>query len=403
MVSGILVIHNMSPNEIATFRLSTNLTPDLSTFDQILKTVRSRASENTTVALARTAYDLVSNFRAYNWTSAKPTEEVFDPVKLINTYGYGLCDAAARALATILHGLGIPARVWDLRVHVIAEFSDGKRWQALDPDMRVHAYARKTSQTLPARSYWKERNKLQPAEVPEPERAAQLRNQLVRALDKVTSPPRLAYWRPFAWHDAGIRLRPGETFVRYSDSRFGYFATISQEPPPLYANAIFRWARTLPADVPTEDDIDEATIRSRFPFVIVNGRITIKGIEPGVPLPKPWVVRPNGEYEPCELVHEVDDIFESQAVYELPESVRGQYELVLRIAKDVPFFDADLPHIQYEQVVVTQCSPTTFPALCGGNEQDYVHVEVSTEAPFDLSFLYRTPQDLPDDASLLAE
>jgi hypothetical protein len=102
-------------------------------------------------------------------------------------------------------------------------------------------------------------------------------------------------------------------------------------------------------------------------------------------------------------VDEVDDIFESKAVYELPESVRGQYELVLRIAKDVPFFDADLPHIQYEQVVVTQCSPTTFPALCGGNEQDYVHVEVSTEAPFDLSFLYRTPQDLPDDASLLAE
>lgn len=403
LTTGILIIHNDSPNEVVTVRLSSDLTPDLSSFDRILQVVRERAPDSTTVSLARTAYDLVSNFRPFNWASAKPTEEVYDPVKLLNVYGYGLCDAAARALATILHGLGIPAQVWDLRVHVIAEFFDGRDWQSLDPDMRVHMYTKNTSQTMPARYYWKFHHLLQPAEIADYDKACQLRDQLRRALERVTSPPQQAWWKPIATHDAAIRLRPGEKVIRYSNSQFGYFATLSPDPPPLYANAIFRWERFLPPEVPTDDDIDEANIRSRFPFVIVGGTITITSLEAGAALPQPWVLTCDGDYEPCPLIEQMDDVFENRAVYELPESVRGKYEFVVRLCRDDSFLCENLPRFRYEQVIVTQCSPSTFPSIAGNPENGSVKVEVSTEALLDVGFLYRTTDNLPDDFTLLAE
>lgn len=403
LTTGILIIHNDSPHEVVTVRLSSDLTPDLTNYDRILQVVRERAPEQTTVSLARAAYDLISNFRPFNWISSQPSEEVYDPVKLLNVYGYGLCDASARALATILYGLGIPAQVWDLRAHVIAEFFDGDDWQSLDPDMRVHIYAKDTSHTLPARYYWKFRHLLQPAEIADYEKACQIRDQLLRALDRVTSPPQRAWWKPIAHHDAAIRLRPGEKVVRYSNSRFGYFATLSPEPPPLYANAIFRWERLLPPDVPTDDDIDETNIRSRFPFVIVGGMISVTSLEAGAALPQPWVSTSDGDYEPCPLIERTDDVFENRAVYELPESVRGKYEFVVRLCQDDSFLCENLPRFRYEQVIITQCSPSTFPAIAGNQENGLVKVEVSTEALLDVGFLYRTTDDLPDDFSLLSE
>ncbi|MCX7626219.1 MAG: hypothetical protein N2Z21_08425 [Candidatus Sumerlaeaceae bacterium] len=403
LTTGILIMHNDSPNEVVTIRVSTPLTPDLSNYDRILEVVRERAAEQTTVSLARSAYEIICNYRPLHWVSAKASGEVYDPVKLLNVYGYSLCDAAARALATILHGLGIPAEVWDLRAHVITDFHDGKQWQSLDPDMRVHLYAQDSSRTLPARYYWKFRHLLQPAEVSDNEQACQLRDQLVKALDRVTSPPERAWWKPIASHDAAIRLRPGEMVVRYSSSHLGYFATISPEPPPLYANAIFRWERTLPPAAPTEDDIDETNIRSRFPFVIVGGMISVTSCEAGTPLPHPWVTTAGSDYEPCALVERTEDVFESRAVYELPDSVRGKYEFVVRLCTEDPFICDNLPRVRYEQVVVTQCSPSTFPAVGGNEQQCMVKVEVSTEAPIDLSFLYRTANNMPDDFSLLSE
>ncbi|MGC8841365.1 MAG: hypothetical protein ACP5QZ_07935 [Candidatus Sumerlaeaceae bacterium] len=403
LTTGALIIQNNSPFQIVTLRISTSRTPDLSTFDSILLEVQRRAAEQTTVALAHSAYNLVSEFRPYNWISAKPTEEVFDPVKLFNVYGYGLCDAAARALATILWGLQIRAQVWDLRVHVVAEFFDGKHWQGLDPDMRVHAYVGTTSRTLPARYYWGFRQKLQPAEVSDPNMAQMLRKQLVSALDQVTSPPQRAYWRPFSAHDAGLRLRPGEQVIRYSDSRLGYYATLSTEPPPLYANAVFRWERELPAEIPSDDDLDDMAIRSRFPFVIVGGTIHITSLEAGVPPPVPWVITGNGDYERCPLISTAENAFESSATYELPPAIIGRYDFTVRLCGEDLFSCNNLPRVRYEQTVITQCSSSTFPAIPEGEGDELVRVETSDNALFDMTLLYRTGDDLPDDFSVLTE
>ncbi len=404
LTTGIIVIRNQSHSDIVTFRLSTPSTPDLTTFDRILAEVRRRAGEqSSTTTLARSAYNLVSEFRPYNWMSAKPTEEVFDPVKLFNVYGYGLCDAAARSLATILYGLGIPATVWDLRVHVITDFFDGVFWQGLDPDMRVHGYVRKTSRTLSGRLYWKNRKELQPAEVPDPEMGEMLRKQLVTALDHVTSPPLRAWWIPVTTHDAGIRLRPGEEIIRFSDSRLGYYATLSTNPPPLYANAVFRWERELPADVPTEDDLEDMAIRSKFPYVIVGGTVHLTSLEAGTPPPVPWVSVGDGNYEKCLLVESTDDAFESSATYELPQSLVGRYDFTLRLCGEDLFSTENLPRVRLEQVVLTQCSPSTFPSISEGDGEEFVQVEVSNNALFDMTLLYRTPEDCVDDFSVLGD
>jgi hypothetical protein len=399
--SGVLVLKNESPVQTAVVRLSTSRTPDLSTFDRILAAIHSKTPQETTVGLARTAYDMVSEYRQYNWLSAKPTDEVFDPVKLFNVYGYGLCDASARSLATILDGLGISARVWDLRVHVVTEFYDGRYWQSLDPDLRVHAYVPGTTRTMPARGLVAFRRQLQPAEVTRPDEAEQRRQQLVRALENVTSPPQPALWVPNSRHDAGVRLRPGETMVRFSQSQLGYYATLPGPPPPLYGNAVFHWERTLPAEFLTEDDLDDARIRSRFPYVIVGGTISVTSLEPGVPPPPPCVSVEGDRYEECELVDESTTDLEAHATYVLPRSAAGAYEIIVKLGGDDRLTLDNLPRIRYDQMIITQCSPTTFPALDGGEGDDYVHVEMSDDVPLDLSLLYHTPEELPDDFAVM--
>ncbi len=403
LTTGIVVLRNHSSDKTAVVSLASPRTPDLSNFEKILAAVRRRTPDESTVSLARAACDLVWEFRQYNWVQAEPSYETYDPVKLFNIYGYGLCDTAARALATILHGLGIPSRVWDLRVHVVTEFFDGMHWQSLDPDMRVHAYVAGTTRTLPARLIPRYRSQLPPAEVPNPEAAIVLRQQLVQALERVTSPPQLAWWRPWAQHDARIRLRPGEQVIRFSNSQLGYYATKSQNSPPLYGNTLFYWERVLPPDPPTEDDLDDARIRSTFPFVIVDGIVTVTSLQPGQPPAEITVSKDGTSYEPAILLGQQVRDFEIVATYLLPETVRGSYSVIIKLCGHDSLLCDNVPQVRYEQLIITQSSPTTFPSIDAGEGEDMVQVELDDEADLDVTVLYKTSEDSPNDFSLLTE
>jgi len=400
--TGILYLRNDSATSTALFRLSTTRTPDLSTFDAILAEARRTATDRTTPSLARAAYNIISQYRLYNWTSARADAEVYDPVKLLNVYGYGLCDASARALATVLHGLGIRTAVWDLWVHVVTEFYDGKTSQTLDPDLRVHAYVGGTTRTIPAIQMRSKRNLLQPAEVDDPQQAVELRNRLVHALDTTTRTPILAWWKPIFGHDARIRLRPGESMTRYSSSRLGYYATLDSTPPPTYANTIFRWERELPPAVRTEDDVDNVRIRTKLPFVIVGGYIKLVSHEPGIPPPTPLVSPDGVTYTACEQVETESDSLESSATYLLPDAVIGNYTMIVWLNCEDSLPQADLPRMRFEQVIITQSSPTTFPQIEGGEGEDFLEIRTSDEVPYEVQISYQVPDYLKDDIDLVS-
>ena len=60
------------------------------------------------------------------WAYEEPMGEVLDPVKLVNSYGFGLCYQDAPLLQATWQAVGMPARVWFLTGHTVAEvFYDG--------------------------------------------------------------------------------------------------------------------------------------------------------------------------------------------------------------------------------------------------------------------------------------
>ena len=70
------------------------------------------------------------------WAYEEPRGEVLDPIKLMNSYGFGLCYQIAPLLADLWEAGGVgPARVWFLTGHTVAEvFYDGA-YHYFDSDM----------------------------------------------------------------------------------------------------------------------------------------------------------------------------------------------------------------------------------------------------------------------------
>lgn len=73
----------------------------------------------------------------YHYYPAEQGDEVHDPVKFLNVYGYGFCDDCATNFMVLARKAGLQSRVWGLSGHVVAEtFYDG-RWHMFDPDHQV--------------------------------------------------------------------------------------------------------------------------------------------------------------------------------------------------------------------------------------------------------------------------
>ena len=70
------------------------------------------------------------------WAYEEPAGEVLDPVKLLNSYGFGLCYHIAPLLEAVFEAAGFDdARVWFLTGHTVAEvFYDGA-YHYFDSDM----------------------------------------------------------------------------------------------------------------------------------------------------------------------------------------------------------------------------------------------------------------------------
>ncbi|MCA9006316.1 MAG: transglutaminase domain-containing protein [Planctomycetaceae bacterium] len=73
----------------------------------------------------------------YHYYPAEQGDEVHDPVKFLNVYGYGFCDDCATNYMVLARKAGLQSRVWGLSGHVVAEtFYDGS-WHMFDPDHQV--------------------------------------------------------------------------------------------------------------------------------------------------------------------------------------------------------------------------------------------------------------------------
>lgn len=105
--------------------------PDLTSQDAMLASILTPAMKEEEKALA--IWKFLVDWR-YHFTPAEQGDELHDPVKFLNVYGYGFCDDCATNFAVLARKAGLRSRVWGLSGHVVAEaFYDG-RWHMFDPD-----------------------------------------------------------------------------------------------------------------------------------------------------------------------------------------------------------------------------------------------------------------------------
>jgi hypothetical protein len=76
--------------------------------------------------------------RAYFYTPYTGSDEQHDPLRFVNSLGYGYCDDFASVLATIWQWQGYESRVWWMTGHVVPEIKVNDRWMMFDADMGVY-------------------------------------------------------------------------------------------------------------------------------------------------------------------------------------------------------------------------------------------------------------------------
>ena len=109
--------------------------PDFTSVDGMLKsTLRpDMTDEDKSLAL----WKLLVDWRYHDYP-AEDGDEMHDPVKLINVYGYGFCDDSASALAVLSRAAGMRARIHGLEGHVVGEVFYGGGWHMLDADHQIY-------------------------------------------------------------------------------------------------------------------------------------------------------------------------------------------------------------------------------------------------------------------------
>ena len=168
--------------------------------------------------------------------------EMHDPVRLLNVYGYGFCDDVANSFRMLARKAGVPARIWSLSGHVVAEaFYDGD-WRMFDADGEVF-YRAANDEIASVKRLSRDAELIRRNPSPNP-----LYFDTEHLVDLYTSrgDNRVASWyRGQSRHVMAFDLRPGESILRSRKHWQRHVANIEQTEPDVYGNGRFSFEPVL--------------------------------------------------------------------------------------------------------------------------------------------------------------
>jgi hypothetical protein len=168
------------------------------------------------------------------WAYEEPEGEVLDPLKMLNSYGFGLCYQIAPVLEAVWKAGGFDARVWFLTGHTVAEvFYDGA-YHYYDSDMMgYNTVGRGDVRRLPVASVHQIEQDggiilSQPGgSKPDPWYPADVRANAIGGLADLFTTKSDNWLFPFErapqGHSMEFVLRPGERLIRYFEPQDGAF------------------------------------------------------------------------------------------------------------------------------------------------------------------------------------
>ena len=168
------------------------------------------------------------------WAYEEPMGEVLDPVKLLNSYGFGLCYQIAPLLESVWKAGGFEdARVWFLTGHTVAEVFYEGAYHYYDSDMMgYNSVGRGSPKQLPVASVHqieqdgniilsklKGPKEVDPDAVEAPWYPADVREAAIDGLADLFTTTADNWLFPFErapqGHSMSFELRPGERLIRY--------------------------------------------------------------------------------------------------------------------------------------------------------------------------------------------
>jgi hypothetical protein len=168
------------------------------------------------------------------WAYEEPMGEVLDPVKLLNSYGFGLCYQIAPLLESVWKAGGFAdARVWFLTGHTVAEVYYDGAYHYYDSDMMgYNPVGRGSAKDLPVASVHqieqdgniilsklKGPKEVDPSAVEAPWYPADVREGAIGDLASLFTTAGDNWLFPFdrapRGHTMNFELRPGERLIRY--------------------------------------------------------------------------------------------------------------------------------------------------------------------------------------------
>ena len=166
-------------------------------------------------------------------------DEVCDPVRFLNVYGYGLCGVSATNFMLLCEQAGLKARVWGLSGHVVPEAHFDGSWHMLDPDGEIY-YLDDDGETISSVATLEQRSDII-RKYPSPYYTDA--DNLVRIYTTTEDNRRVPHYEkpPGSWHTLSYTLRPGESLMRSWDNWGRYFVVDRKWPadPARYGNG--RW------------------------------------------------------------------------------------------------------------------------------------------------------------------
>ncbi len=170
--------------------------------------------------------------------------ESHDPARFFNAYGYGFCDDAATNFMVLAEKADLPARVWTLGGHVVAEARYDQSWHMFDADAEVY-YLSADGRTIAGVEQLADDPDLirrRPSPLPE------FTEDVLVGIYGSREDNEVAGWyrvNSEATHAMTFLLRPGESLMRSRENWGLFVASLDGSEPAAYGNGRFSFTPVL--------------------------------------------------------------------------------------------------------------------------------------------------------------